>query len=269
MQFFSVCLKSHRNLRSTIICDSAVVNLVISSSPQSSLHFHHHFCPILWTLWWWWVHCLMTHKEILINKQVRHIVKRIRKIVVHVELCKEIEKDVFLSCRAWESPWGIKPDRPLDSVLWRSTTEPQRLYGEQGTFQSPNMTYVLHNARIGNVVKVLCFVNRIRWYVLSLVKKKRKKLFCLVASMGQRKNYKTPCYCVSITICNGSHGRHSLSDCKPWLIKIYLNSFVSNHYLVLGVTDLWSWLKVLKIFCINSCLKLILSKSNTCLFRTS
>ena len=53
--------------------------------------------------------------------------------------------------------------RPLDSVLWRSTTEPQRLYGEQGTFQSPNMTYVLHNARIGNVVKVLCFVNRIRW----------------------------------------------------------------------------------------------------------
>ena len=109
MQFFSVCLKSHRNLRSTIICDCAVVNLVISSSPQSSLHFHHHYCPILWTLWWWWVHCLITHKEILINKQVRHIVKRIRKIVVSVELCKEIEKDVFLSCRAWESPWGIKP----------------------------------------------------------------------------------------------------------------------------------------------------------------
>ena len=109
MQFFSVCVKSHRNLRSTIICDCAVVNLVISSSPQSSLHFHYHYCPILWTLWWWWVHCLITHKEILINKQVRHIVKRIRKIVVSVELCKEIEKDVFLSCRAWESPWGIKP----------------------------------------------------------------------------------------------------------------------------------------------------------------
>ena len=46
----------------------------------------------------------MTHKEILINKQVPHIVKRIREIVVSVELCKEIEKDVFLSCRAWESP---------------------------------------------------------------------------------------------------------------------------------------------------------------------
>ena len=91
--------------------------------------------------------------------------------------------------------------------------------------------------------------------MLSLVKKKRKKLFCLVASMGQRKNYKTPCYCVSITVSNGSHGHHSLSDCKPWLIKIYLNSFVSNHYLCLGVTDLWSWLKLLKIFCINSCFK--------------
>ena len=162
MQFFSVCLKSHRNLRSTIICDSAVVNLVISSSLQSSLHFHHHYCPILWTLRWWWVHCLITHKEILINKQVRHIVKRIRKIVVSVELCKEIEKDIFLSCRAWESHEESNL-RPLDSVLWRSTTEPQRLYGEQGTFQSPNMTCVLHNARIGNVVKVLCFVNRIRW----------------------------------------------------------------------------------------------------------
>ena len=109
MQFFSVCLKSHRNLRSTIICDSAVVNLVISSSPQSSLHYHHNHCPILWTLWWWWVHCLMTREELLINKQVPHIVKRIRKIVVSVELCKEIKKDVFLSCREWKFPWGIKP----------------------------------------------------------------------------------------------------------------------------------------------------------------
>ena len=110
MQFFSVCLKSHRNLRSTIICDSAVVNLVISSSPQSSLHYHHNHRPILWTLWWWWsVHCLMTHEELFINKQVPHIVKRIRKIVVSVELCKEIKKDVFSSCQEWESPWGIKP----------------------------------------------------------------------------------------------------------------------------------------------------------------
>ena len=113
MQFFSVCLKSHRNLRSTIICDSAVVNLVISSSPQSSLHFHHHFCPILWTLWWWWVHCLITHKEILINKQVRHIVKRIRKIVVSVELCKEIEEDVFFVL----SSVGV-PMRNQTSDLW-------------------------------------------------------------------------------------------------------------------------------------------------------
>ena len=113
MQFFSVCLKSHRNLRSTIICDSAVVNLVISSSPQLSLHYHHNHCPILWTLWWWWVHCLMTHKEILINKQVRHIVKRIRKIVVSVELCKEIEEDVFFVL----SSVGV-PMRNQTSDLW-------------------------------------------------------------------------------------------------------------------------------------------------------
>ena len=141
MQFFSVCLKSHRNLRSTIICDSAVVNLVISSSPQLSLHYHHNHCPILWTLWWWWVHCLMTHEELLINKQVPHIVKRIRKIVVSVELCKEIKKDVFLSCQEWESPWGIKPQTFGFCADWCSTTEPQRLYGEQGTFQSPHFLF--------------------------------------------------------------------------------------------------------------------------------
>ena len=37
----------------------------------------------------------MKHEELSINKQVPHIVKRIRKIMVSVELCKEIEKDFF------------------------------------------------------------------------------------------------------------------------------------------------------------------------------
>ena len=55
----------------------------------------------------------MTHKEILINKQVRHILKRIRKIVVSVELCKEIEKDVFFVL----SSVGV-PMRNQTSDLW-------------------------------------------------------------------------------------------------------------------------------------------------------
>ena len=55
----------------------------------------------------------MTHKEILINKQVRHIVKRIRKIVVSVELCKEIEEDVFFVL----SSVGV-PMRNQTSDLW-------------------------------------------------------------------------------------------------------------------------------------------------------
>ena len=46
----------------------------------------------------------MKHEELSIKKQVPHIVKRIRKIVVSVELCKEIKKDVFLSCRERKSP---------------------------------------------------------------------------------------------------------------------------------------------------------------------
>ena len=59
----------------------------------------------------------MTHKEILINKQVRHILKRIRKIVVSVELCKEIEKDVFFCLVKRGSPHEESNLRPLDSVL--------------------------------------------------------------------------------------------------------------------------------------------------------
>ena len=38
--------------------------------------------------------------------------------------------------------------RPLDSMLQCSTTEPQRLYSEQGPSQSSHMTSVLHTVRI-------------------------------------------------------------------------------------------------------------------------
>ena len=51
--------------------------------------------------------------------------------------------------------------RPLDSALRCSTTEPQRLYGEQGLLQSSYMTRVLHSARISNVDSViLCKWNK-------------------------------------------------------------------------------------------------------------
>ena len=41
--------------------------------------------------------------------------------------------------------------RPLDSVLWCSTTEPQRLYGEQGTFQSPHFLFEVNFKSIKHV----------------------------------------------------------------------------------------------------------------------
>ena len=41
--------------------------------------------------------------------------------------------------------------RPLDSTLWCSTTEPQRLYGEKGPLQSSYMTHILHTAKISKV----------------------------------------------------------------------------------------------------------------------
>ena len=53
--------------------------------------------------------------------------------MVSFEISKEKEKNVFclVTCMGQrknsESPWGIKPDRTLDSTLWCSTTEPQRL----------------------------------------------------------------------------------------------------------------------------------------------
>ena len=45
--------------------------------------------------------------------------------------------------------------RPSNSVLRCSTTEPQRLYGEQGLLQSSYMTHVLHTAKISNVDSVM------------------------------------------------------------------------------------------------------------------
>ena len=41
--------------------------------------------------------------------------------------------------------------RPSNSVLRCSTTEPQRLYGEQSSY----MTHVLHTAKISNVDSVM------------------------------------------------------------------------------------------------------------------
>ena len=176
MQFFlSASNLIETFAHATIICDSAVVNLVISSSLQGITII------IIITIivqsfgqWWWWVHCLMKHEELSINKQVPHIVKRIRKIMVSVELCKEIEKDFFFYCR---SPHEESNLRPLNSVPQHSTTEPQRLYGEKGTLQSPNMTRISCTMLGSAMLLVSYFVNRIRKMVsVELSNEKEKEV---------------------------------------------------------------------------------------------
>ena len=87
----------------------------------------------------------MKHEELSINKQVPHIVKRIRKIVVSVELCKEIKKDVLLSCREWKSPWGIKPQTfgfcALTLYHWTKEPLPKQKYGNGMGLLGPYLTH--------------------------------------------------------------------------------------------------------------------------------
>ena len=64
-------------------------------------------------------------------------------------------------------------------MLWCSTTEPQRLCGK-----GVHMTHVLHTIRINYVYSIM-FVNRMRE---MLCKEIEKDGFCLVMSVGQRKN---------------------------------------------------------------------------------
>ena len=66
--------------------------------------------------------------------------------------------------RAWDREKILSPHeesnlRPSDTALRCSTTEPQRLHGEQEVYYEVRMTRVLHIARISNVDSVL-FVDR-------------------------------------------------------------------------------------------------------------
>ena len=58
--------------------------------------------------------------------------------MISSELTTEIEKDLFFI-----------------SDLQCSTTEPQRLYGEQGPLQNLYMTHVLHTTRISYISSVM------------------------------------------------------------------------------------------------------------------
>ena len=69
------------------------------------------------------------------------------------------EKCIFDLSQVWNkekilSPLEESNLRPLDFTIWCSTTEPQRLYDEQGPLWSHICSYttlVLYTARIGNI----------------------------------------------------------------------------------------------------------------------
>ena len=64
-------------------------------------------------------------------------------------------------------------------TLWCSTSEPQRLYCEQGLLLTSYLTCILHTARISNV-DIIVFLNRMRKMVSSTLSKEIKKdVFCL------------------------------------------------------------------------------------------
>ena len=118
---------------------------------------------------------------------------------VSFKLSKEIEKDVFslitsVGQRKILSSHEETNLRPSDSILRCSTTEPQRLYGEQGPLRSLYMICVLHTATISSIDSVFfCFVNWIREMVsFKLGEEIEKDVFRLVTSLGQRKNSESP-----------------------------------------------------------------------------
>ena len=80
-----------------------------------------------------------------------------------------LAKDVFclvicMGQRKILSPHVESNLTPLESMLRYSATEPQRLYGEQGSLQSPHTTYILHTVRISNVNSVIFYKNKSeRW----------------------------------------------------------------------------------------------------------
>ena len=83
----------------------------------------------------WHAYCILVESATLIVLSC--FVNRLRKMV-SFELGKEIEKDVFFILSwTWDKEKLLSPHeesnlRPLNSVLWCSTTKPQSLYGEQG-----------------------------------------------------------------------------------------------------------------------------------------
>ena len=86
--------------------------------------------------------------------------------MVSFELSKEMEKDVFPLVKNMgqrknsEFPIEESNLRPSDSAIQCSTTEPQRLCGDE-VYYKVHMTHILHTAGISNVNSII-FVNIIR-----------------------------------------------------------------------------------------------------------
>ena len=95
------------------------------------------------------------------------------------------EKCIFDLSQLWNkekilSPLEESNVRPLDITLWCSTTEPQRLYGEQGPLWSHICSYttlVLYTARIGNVADPSSYYAGHIFFVPHLWQDKKTSLF--------------------------------------------------------------------------------------------
>ena len=82
-----------------------------------------------------------------------------------MSLAKKWRKMFFLLSRIWGKEKILSPHEEsnlglLDSAIQCSTTEPQRLCGDE-VYYKVHMTHILHTAGISNVNSII-FVNRIR-----------------------------------------------------------------------------------------------------------
>ena len=107
---------------------------------------------------------------------------------------KKQKKRFFLLSRAKDREKILEPHlkshlKPSNSALRCSTTELQKLYGEQGPLRSSSIIRVPQTAQIRNVVSLMfCKQQKKDGNILGSVKTQGNMCFRLVTSLRQRKS---------------------------------------------------------------------------------